>query len=530
MIKVFLVDDEIAIRENLRNSFPWEAEGFQLVGEAPDGEMALPMIRDLETDVLLTDIRMPFMDGIRLCEEVQRTMPWVERIILSGYDDFSYAQRAISLGVREYLLKPVTPDELRQALNRVRLQIEEKRHDRERLSALTRRVTTGNRFLLDKLLASLFTDEGDLADDDALLGQMRSLGVDLSAGCYAVIDISFDAEGEERTACRAALNGLAEISGGRVFVCSAPHGARALVLGDSHAETEERAYSFAESAIHLPELIPQRQLLLTIGETVDDFHAIRSSMKSARHIRHLQRAGGQKGRRIAGANEILNEPKSLSEAELSPLYERLQQTPERDVEAILTEYTATMDPALALGYLRVAALLAAQRMIHEAGGNPKEVLQEREITEALRTEGEAGFHCLADLLRKAMRYRDASGTAQSSSTVSIARAYLSAHFSDPNLMLQDVADTVHMSQSHFSTLFSQETGLTFTRYLTALRIGKAKELLATTQLRTSQIAFSVGYNDAHYFSYLFKKNTGLTPSEYRRGPEAEKNQPAPKES
>ena len=97
-------------------------------------------------------------------------------------------------------------------------------------------------------------------------------------------------------------------------------------------------------------------------------------------------------------------------------------------------------------------------------------------------------------------------------------------------MLQDVADTVHMSQSHFSTLFSQETGLTFTRYLTALRIGKAKELLATTQLRTSQIAFSVGYNDAHYFSYLFKKNTGLTPSEYRRGPDAEENQPAPKES
>ena len=90
MMKVFLVDDEIAIRENLRNSFPWEEKGYQLVGEAPDGEMALPMLRDLNADILLTDIRMPFMDGIRLCEEVQRTMPWVERIILSGYDDFSW--------------------------------------------------------------------------------------------------------------------------------------------------------------------------------------------------------------------------------------------------------------------------------------------------------------------------------------------------------------------------------------------------------------------------------------------------------
>ena len=104
MTKVFLVDDEIAIRENLRNSFPWEAKGYQLIGEAPDGEMALPMLRDLNADSLLTDIRMPFMDGIRLCEEVQRTMPWVERIILSGYDDFTYARKAISLGVKEYLL------------------------------------------------------------------------------------------------------------------------------------------------------------------------------------------------------------------------------------------------------------------------------------------------------------------------------------------------------------------------------------------------------------------------------------------
>ena len=140
MMKVFLVDDEIAIRENLRNSFPWEEKGFQLVGEAPDGEMALPMIRDLDVDILLTDIRMPFMDGMKLCEEVQRTMPWVERIILSGYDDFEYARKAISLGVREYLLKPVTAKELGDVLDRARSQIEEDgtekpRDERERLPA-----------------------------------------------------------------------------------------------------------------------------------------------------------------------------------------------------------------------------------------------------------------------------------------------------------------------------------------------------------------------------------------------------------
>ena len=101
-------------------------------------------------------------------------------------------------------------------------------------------------------------------------------------------------------------------------------------------------------------------------------------------------------------------------------------------------------------------------------------------------------------------------------TISKARAYLSQHYANPNLMLQDVAGEVHLSQSHFSTVFAQETGLTFTQYLTGLRIGKAKELLEATEMKSSQIAQEVGYNDSHYFSYLFKKTTGMTPSDYRR--------------
>ena len=516
MMKVFLVDDEIAIRENLRNSFPWEEKGYQLVGEAPDGEMALPMLRDLNTDILLTDIRMPFMDGMKLCEEVQRTMPWVERIILSGYDDFAYAQKAISLGVREYLLKPVTAAELEAALNRVRLQIEEKRRERDNLTAMRERLSSGGLFLRDKLLASLFTDEGNAEDDDALLSQMRGMGINLTAGCYAVIDIAFDAEGEARMACRNALISLADMSGGGVFICSAPKGARALVLGDNPGDTEERAYSFANSVIHYPGLKDAGHLLVSVGETVQDFHEIRKSMKSARHVRHLQNAEGPVDHIVVGVNEQKGADLPLSETDLSPLYERLQYASAGSVEGILAEYSESLDPALALGYLRVAVLLAAQRIIQEAGGNVKDILSEAQLEDALHTEGEEGFRKLAEQLRTAMEFRDRNGKGYGDTSIGRARAYLAQNFSDPNLMLQDAADEVHLSQSHFSTVFAQETGLTFTQYLTALRIGKAKELLETTEMRSSQIATEVGYNDPHYFSYLFKKNTGMTPGEYRK--------------
>ena len=99
MYKVFLVDDEIVVREGIRSNFPWEETQFVLAGEAPDGEIALSMLQDVKPDILITDIRMPFMDGLELCRQVSRTMPWVYIVILSGYDDFAYAREAISLGV-----------------------------------------------------------------------------------------------------------------------------------------------------------------------------------------------------------------------------------------------------------------------------------------------------------------------------------------------------------------------------------------------------------------------------------------------
>ena len=513
MMKVFLVDDEIAIRENLRNSFPWEQNGFQLVGEAPDGEMALPMIRDLNPDILLTDIRMPFMDGMELCAQVKRVLPWIGVVILSGYDDFAYARQAISLGVKEYLLKPITADELGEALKRVAARITEER----RAASLRRDAASGNPFLREKLLASLFTEEGDRFEDEQLMRQMRAMGVNLAAGCYVVIDIAFPLKDEARVRAREALSALAEASGGSVFTCGMPHGARALVLGDNERDAEERAYSFAASAAHLPQLESCDQLLLSIGETVTDYFDIRKSMQSARHVRHAA-VGRGGGRRIIGVGELDDETTSLNSLELSPLYERLQYAPAEELDAILADYADLLGSGaegreLALGYLRIAAVIAARQIVSDAGADPQRVLDEGRIAEALRAEG---IEAVRALLNEAMACRDRSGRGQGQTPVARARRFLSRRYSDPNLMLQDVAGEVGMSQSHFSTVFAQETGLTFTQYLTALRIGKAKELLSATAMRSSEIAFAVGYNDAHYFSYMFKKQTGMTPSEYRK--------------
>ncbi len=408
MLKVFLVDDEIVIREGIRTSFPWDETEYVLVGEAPDGEMALPMIRDMRPDILITDIRMPFMDGIALCQAVRSQMPWIGIIILSGYDEFDYARKGIQLGVREYMLKPVTSEELKQALDRVSEAMRNERRERN-----ARNVNSNERFLRERMLDSLYREDIREEDIQGVVGQLRGMGANIAAARYAVIDAAFTplAEGFQ------ILSDLAESSGGTVHATANRTGGRALVLGDTENDTEDRAYAFASSLELELERSGCTGIRISIGEIVDGPEKIYQSLRSARHIRHVLGGGETAEPRIVGVRDF-------SEG----------------------------------GGERGAAVIAAK-----------------------------------------------------------AKMYLAEHYQNGSLMLQDAAAAVGMSNSRFSTVFAQESGKTFTEYLTWLRIEKAKELLLTTDRRSSQIALEVGYNDSHYFSYLFKKNVGMTPGEFRAG-------------
>ena len=410
-MKVFLADDEIVVREGIRESFPWEETPYTLVGEAPDGEMALPMIRDTNPDIVITDIKMPFMDGIELCRELRTRMPWIGIIVLSGYDEFEYARQCIQLGVKEYLLKPINAEELKEVLDKVSRQLQEERKQAEHAASLRARMESGTKFVKEKLVGTLFSEEAAEGDAGNVLEQLRSMGCPVPAGVYVVIDAAFipTAEGQQ------AAEELAERNGGSIQASPGRAGSRFLVLGDTVADAEERAYGFATSLARELERSHCSQIRIGIGEIVQDAEQILHSFKTARHIRHL-------------------------------LAERKE------------------EKAIILGVREMGE-------VSEEPGTP--------------------------------------------AVINEAKLYMAQHFQNPNLMLQDVARAVNMSNSRFSTVFSQQAGQTFTEYLVYLRLNKAKELLRTTGGKSSQIAREVGYNDAHYFSYIFKKNVGMTPSEYR---------------
>ena len=410
-MKVFLADDEIVVREGIRESFPWDETPYTLVGEAPDGEMALPIIRDTNPDIVITDIKMPFMDGLELCKTLKEQMPWIGIIVLSGYDEFEYARRCIQLGVREYLLKPINAADLREVLDKVSAEIMAERKTLEHAASLRARMGNDGKFLKEKLIGSLFTDEALEEEAPNVLKQIGTMGTPVTAPFYVVIDAAFS----NKDIGHQAASSLSENSGGTVHVTTSRTGSRMLVLGRSAEDAEERAYSFATSLVRELERAECKNVLIGIGEIVDAPEKIVQSFKTARHIRHLLEERGD------------NAPVILGIREMGEVFD------DKNVPSVINE----------------------------------------------------------------------------------AKLYMSQNFANPNLMLQDVAKAVSMSNSRFSTVFSQQNGQTFTEYLMYLRLNKAKELLKTTNLKSSQIAGNVGYNDANYFSYIFKKNIGLTPSDYR---------------
>lgn len=527
MYKVFLVDDEIVVREGIRSNFPWEETDFVLAGEAPDGEIALSMLQDVKPDILITDIRMPFMDGLELCRQVSRSMPWVYIIILSGYDDFAYAREAISLGVIEYLLKPVSGQELRTVLERIALRIQEDKRRQASFLAYREQMASSSRLSKEKLLVELYGG----ANFERIVKSARSMQMNLLANHYLVMLLSPEPEPESEETLlnvQSVLERLAEGSGGTAYLSRSFFGGKAeyvlLVLGDNAADLEERAYGLAQSAHYDVERSTGIRLLVTIGEDVQSLKDISASMQNARQIMEKLRAGSAQNdtRRIMGAQDVIHEEEfTLPDMDAASLQEQLRYATTDDVDAVLDRYVAGMGDSasqsvMMANYLFVEIMMAASRIVRDNQGSPQEVIPEAFRAQNTMLTVDEVLPMCRDMLHRALSFRDSRGSARYGSVIRKARAFIDERYSDSNLTLHDVASHVALSNNHFCTVFSQEMGVTFTEYLTNLRITRARELLSTTAMRTGDVAYAVGYNDPHYFSYLFKKNTGLSPRDYRK--------------
>ncbi len=564
MIKVFLVEDEYAIREGIKRSIHWERDGFELVGEAGDGEVALPKIIKTKPDILITDIRMPFMDGLELSRLVKSEMPDIKIVVLSGYDDFNYAKQAISIGVEEYILKPVSEENLMEELKKIADIIDREQkekearikyvHDMEEIRLLEQQkflhdtidgrlsiresIATGKKLGIDIaaefysiILIQVFSKNAGENEIDVYSGIKEEIYSMIKDNCNSVDNIFLydqvgdvlcllikaDSVEQLKHMTDAGIARMKEVmSGYKDMLYFMSVGRPVDRIRDVNVSYSDASRKFAER------YMLEESRIFDIDDNVSGNRASQKTDKTHTENREKDGSNGEKG--TAAEEKIDLNTIDAGKISQKTILHFLKNGTLGEVDDFTEEYFSSIGyevigSAMLRQYVLVEALLSAAAFMKSVGVEGKdqgELLGKLSDPSGFSDSVESAREYISQLLRIVLEYRNKLSDQKYVEIIDKAREFIQNNYQNEEMSLQTVASEVNVSSNHFSAIFRKETGETFIDYLTAVRMEKARTLLVCSSMKTSEIGFQVGYRDPHYFSYIFKKTQGMSPKEYRK--------------
>ena len=540
-IKVFLVEDEMVIRRGIKNSIDWEKEGYIFCGEASDGELAYPMIIKEKPDILITDIRMPFMDGLELCKLVKKELPNIKILILSGYDEFDYAKEAIRLGVTEYLLKPISSGKLLEALNGVSESIRREKEDKDLVRKYMEEMRENTEHEKQKFFEQMIA--GNLSMADAL-ETGKKYEMNLSAGMYNLLLFRFTLGEENRKSGE--LLGEAEYAIEKLterleYVFEFQRGVEGwafLLMADNEEQMSERVKELSKDLEEIMKNYSTIAYFGGIGQPVARLRELEESFReaeralAARFTMELNRIISVEDIRMAQNVDTLDDIEITSFGEIEKTRTMLEKFLNNGAEDEIDEFVdvyinelpeENLKSVLMRQYIIMDAYIVMMSFCEKIEGIEGEMqAQSEELKNSMKTIQtlEEIKNYIRMLLKKIIGVRDTISGRRYSDIIEIAKDQIRKTYMSDEISLNTIAAEVGMSPSYFSSIFSKEMGKTFVEYLTEIRMDRAKELLMCSSMKTSEIGYEVGYKDPHYFSYIFKKTQNCTPKDFRaRGKE-----------
>ncbi len=538
MLKVFLVEDESIVREGLKKNIPWQEYGYQFMGEASDGEMALPMIRKIRPDVLITDIKMPFMDGLALSQIVTQEIPDIRIIIISGYDEFEYAQRAIRVGVEQYLLKPITRGALRKVLLEIREKIETEKEQKNYLETFQNEMKEYEDYSRRSFLEKVF---GGVLSVQQIYEEAAKLSLELDAPCYNLVLLSLQTKHRNPEIAVREPEGINQVREAllRFFMRFPEYLAfrwnislyGILIKGETERmeELEQRCISNIEKICKEEEF--SMEWYAAIGRPVERLSLLPECYTKVNHIlAHRFFNPQQHILTEKDAVEFLpgkdtKSFESVDSAKVNPeiiqgfLGEGKQEEIEDFVNGYLAGVKDALESRLFRDYLLLNVRFTTVNYMEMLGISKEELLAEddNEKVREVSVNSRDIYDYIQELLERALILRDRESENQGKKVLKKGLEYIEENFSEDTLSLNGVAGAIGVSGNYFSSVFSQEMQMTFIEYVTKKRMDKAKKLLRQSEMHSGDIAAEVGYKDPHYFSFVFKKTVGCTPREYRNG-------------
>ena len=516
MLKVFLVEDE------------WKAHGYEFCGEAGDGELAYPMIQRLRPDIVITDIRMPFMDGLELSRLIRRELPDIEIIILSGYQEFEYAKEAIKLGVAQYLSKPINGEELLAELEELSAKIEEKRRATQIRERYLKEMEENTLRERKKLFQSLVVGDNTAAE---LLESAERLGIDLSAPWYNIILFKTQslrhAQDEYSGSLIRIEEELRSLEDGTTVVSFDRNleGKAFLLKAESEEQLQLQQQEYIEKIKDIMEKYEHVRYFGGIGRPVNRLRELPASFEQASHAfahRYLVQDSRilDGGYLAQGTEEEHFDIKQVNPKQIdrTRIQEFLKQGDREEVVYFVEEFFRDLsNKALQSNIFRQYITMDAYFCVADFLESLSTDTQDPGHDEKTQQDSDSAIQYIIRILDKALEARDRAASSRYDDVVEQVMKYIEENYAEEELSLNLLASHVNFSPNHLSMIFSQQTGMSFIKYLTDYRMNKAKELLRCTGKRSSLISQEVGYKDPHYFSYLFKKTQGMTPTQYRGG-------------
>lgn len=534
LYRIMLVDDEEEVRKAIIHNMDWATLGFEVAGDAENGEDALEKLEQLEPDVVITDIRMPYMDGLTLTARIREKYPSMKILIFSGYDDFEYAKQAIKLNVTEYILKPVNSEELAVILKRIRESLDEEIEQRQNINSLRESYTGSLPILRELFLNDLVRG---ITDASAAASKLREYEIDiLDARKWLTAVIHVEKVEQSETQELSLHQELIPISVRELMEdCLKPY-CRFVIFNSTEGITVIAAIDEHNTQAGLINLFDdickesRRLLAVTItvgvGHGSDTLQEIDNSYRTAVDALGYRAIVGQ-GRTIY-INDV--EPVGRGKLQFNAKDEEqlaavIKFGSQERIESVIRELAACMDDAKVhtrqYQVYMMSIVNCLIRLMQQYDLDIDDMfdskVQYEELLQGICLKEEFADRVIPIVCRmnEAMN-RERDNTTRR--VIQEAKEYIREHYPDPELSVETLCRHLHMSPAYFSTVFKKETGQTYVNYLTEVRLGKAVELLNETDDKTYMIAQKVGYQEQNYFSYVFKKRYGVSPTKYRGVP------------
>ncbi len=532
-MKVLIIDDEYYFREALKVSFPWEECNLTVCGEAKNGIEGLECVKALNPDIVLADINMPLMDGLEFAQKVREINGNIKIIIISGYSEFEYAKQALTLGVHHYILKPVSNEELYNALQNVIKLIQKERKIKVEINELKRNVNKNLPVLKGQFLNELLKGN-DFLSNEIILEKVKNLGINLLIGVYIVAVLEIDSEdysewsyNEKHLWNYGVINIVEELLGNDfVYEICMDSGDRICILFSFDAMegvAAEKLDAILESILDAVKIYLHFTVTMGVGnscKTVKDIttsynealYALRNKLvlgkdliihhQSVSEIGFIGNFFQAEHRVQLLANMRLGSIEGVKQI-IEYLFEEVREK-NIEPEVLLVIAVEMVTPCL--------EFVAENNMkfdlvAHTYFKNLFEHIKAKKTIEDIKKY-------IIEIYSTIIEHINQNKSVKSSKTVEAVIHYINENYSNCELTIDMISKAVYMNYTYLCFLFKKQMDMTLNEYITKYRMNKAIEMMEQGDVCVTEVAYAIGFSNVNYFGKCFKKEFGMTPSKY----------------